>query len=175
MFECGLTNDARLSLDALCCRQSLTRFRKFLRGYPWLCLFLNIDAAAVEHTDRTRHFLADLTRQSDIPPANIAVEVGADFIASPPVWEFAQACRKDGYQLCVDKVCKKTHVLDILLTVRPEFVKLSPGSWRGTKTWSPPSSSMAKAAKSPGASPATPPCAPPRTGPPSTPPASTTP
>lgn len=129
MFGCDLPPDVRLSLDAVCCNHSLKRFHKFLKGHPWLNLFLNIDGKVLEHLGHANHFLADLTRKSKVPPANIAIEIASDLMERPAVQSFVETCRDDGYCLSIDKVHKKSPLFEILLETRPDFVKLTSSLW----------------------------------------------
>lgn len=129
MFDSGVPPEQLLSLDAICCHNSLKRFSKFLLGHPSLCLFLNIDGSVLDHVDHARHFLAEMTHRSQVPPANIAIEIAANHMKRPAVQDFARNCRDGGYLLSIDRVRKKTSVLEKLLQIKPDYVKLSPDMW----------------------------------------------
>ena len=129
LFECRLENDKRFTLDALCCLHSLKGFHKFLAGHPWLRLFLNIDGRPLEYIEFAKHFLCDITKKSEVSPSNIVVEIGAELLDCKSVKNYMLSCRDEGYQLSIDKVHKRTHTMELVLEIKPEFIKFSSDVW----------------------------------------------
>ncbi|WP_421903298.1 EAL domain-containing protein [Maridesulfovibrio sp.] len=116
-------------LDKSCCTKALYRFRKLLKSWGNISIFININVRALGVRCCEEHFISDLVKSGGVPLKNIVIEIASESLDEKNGLEFVEYCRGQGFQISIDKVEHDSRLLSILLQVKPDFIKLQRSIW----------------------------------------------
>ena len=113
-----------LELDRKCRTEILYAFSKIYPFDKEKLLFLNIDAAILEHSIGSG-YLMEQVNQYGISPRNIVIEISEkSFLNSATLKSFSDTYRQFGFMVALDDVGTGFSNMDRILLVRPDIIKI---------------------------------------------------
>ncbi len=127
LFEMAAAEGVVVELDRLCRVNAVRTFARLDR-HEDLILFMNFNAASMEHADGAQHALDDLLKivnEANLSPRNVAIEIlESAFTETKELEKGLAAFSEHGFLVALDDVGTGYSNLDRISTIKPDVLKL---------------------------------------------------